>query len=35
MEGQYRYSVDRLPFELERLQKAGVNNVMLFGIPDH
>ncbi len=35
MEGQYRYSVDRLPYELERLQKAGVNSVMLFGIPDH
>ena len=35
MEGQYRYSVDRLPFELERLQTAGVNNIMLFGIPDH
>ena len=35
MEGQYRYSVDRLSFELERLQNAGVNNIMLFGIPDH
>ena len=35
MEGQYRYSVDRLPFELERLQNAGVNNIMLLGIPDH
>ena len=35
MEGQYRYSIDRLPFELERLAKAGVNSVMLFGIPDH
>ena len=35
MEGQYRYSVDRLPFELERLQNADVNNIMLFGIPDH
>ena len=35
MEGQFRYSVDRLPFELERLQKAGVNSVMLFGIPNH
>ena len=35
MEGQFRYSVDRLPFELERLQNAGVNSVMLFGIPDH
>lgn len=35
MEGQYRYSVDRLPYELERLQKAGVCSIMLFGIPDH
>ena len=35
MEGQFRYSVDRLPFELERLQNAGVNSMMLFGIPDH
>ena len=35
MEGLFRYSVDRLPFELERLQKAGVNSIMLFGIPDH
>lgn len=34
MEGQYRYSIDRLPFELERLQKAGVDKVMFFGIPD-
>lgn len=35
MEGQYRYSVDRLPFELERLEKAGVPGVMLFGIPGY
>jgi porphobilinogen synthase len=35
MEGQYRYSIDRLPYELERLEKAGVGSVMLFGIPDH
>ena len=35
MEGQFRYSIDRLPFELERLQNAGVNSIMLFGIPDH
>ena len=35
MEGQFRHSIDRLPFELARLQKAGVNSVMLFGIPDH
>lgn len=34
MEGQYRYSVDRLPYELERLTKAGVSSVMLFGIPE-
>ena len=34
MEGQYRYSIDRLPYELERLTKAGVSSVMLFGIPD-
>ena len=35
MEGQFRYSVDRLPFELERLPNAGVNSIMIFGIPDH
>lgn len=35
MEGQYRYSIDRLPYELERLTKAGVSGVMLFGIPEH
>ena len=34
MEGQYRYSIDRLSYELERLQKAGVDKVMFFGIPD-
>ncbi|MDD3220330.1 MAG: porphobilinogen synthase [Lachnospiraceae bacterium] len=34
MVGQFRYSVDRMPYELERLQKAGVNSVMFFGIPD-
>lgn len=35
MEGQYRYSVDQMSFELENLQKAGVSSVMFFGIPDH
>lgn len=35
MEGQYRYSVDRMVFELERLLKSGVEKVMLFGIPEH
>lgn len=34
MEGQYRYSVDLLPYKLEELAKAGVGSVMLFGIPD-
>lgn len=34
MEGQYRYSVDKMLYKLEELQKAGVNSVMLFGIPN-
>lgn len=33
MPGQFRYSVDKMPYELERLEKAGVSQVMLFGIP--
>lgn len=35
MPGQYRYSIDRMPYALEKLLKAGVGSVMLFGIPDH
>ncbi len=35
MEGQYRYSVDQLPYALEEIADAGVSSVMLFGIPDH
>ena len=35
MEGQYRYSLDRLPYKLEQLEKAGVSSIMIFGIPDH
>lgn len=35
MEGQYRYSVDQLPYALEEIANAGVSSVMLFGIPDH
>lgn len=35
MEGQYRYSVDILPRELERVQKSGVKGILFFGIPDH
>ncbi len=33
MEGQYRYSVDKMSYELEKLSQAGVSSVMLFGIP--
>lgn len=33
MPGQYRYSVDTMAKPLEELAKAGVNNVMLFGLP--
>lgn len=34
MPGQYRYSLDLLPEKLNQLKDAGVNNVMLFGIPN-
>lgn len=30
MPGQFRYTLDRLPYELERLAKAGVGSVMLL-----
>ncbi len=33
MEGQYRYSIDRLPYKLEELSKSGVDKLLLFGIP--
>ena len=35
LDGQMRCSVDRLGDILEDVAKAGVTNVMLFGIPDH
>ena len=35
MEGQYRYSIDRMGAKIEELLDAGVRRVMLFGIPDH
>lgn len=35
MPGQFRYSVDQMPYKLEQLKKAGVDSVMFFGIPDH
>ncbi len=34
MPGQYRYTVDRMGEELDRLAEAGVSGVMLFGIPE-
>ena len=35
MEGQYRYSLDKMSYKLERLMESGVNSVMFFGIPDY
>jgi porphobilinogen synthase len=33
--GQYRYTVDRADAKVEEMLEAGVNSIMLFGIPDH
>ena len=35
MPGQYRYTVDRVEEELDRLTEAGVRSILLFGIPEH
>ena len=35
MPGQYRYSVDQLPYALEEAHNLGVNNILMFGIPEH
>ncbi len=35
MPGQYRYSVDQLPYALEEAAQLGVNNILMFGIPEH
>ena len=35
MPGQYRYSVDQLPYALEEATNLGVNNILMFGIPEH
>lgn len=35
MEGQYRYSVDKLPYAIEPLLESGVDKLLLFGIPEH
>lgn len=33
MEGQYRYSVDKLSVIMDKLEQSGVDKVLLFGIP--
>ena len=33
--GQYRYPVDMGDAKIEEMLRAGVNSIMLFGIPDH
>jgi len=35
MEGQYRYSIDKLLVKTEDMLKSGVDKMMLFDIPDH
>ncbi len=35
MPGQKRYSPDTLPQVLERVAKAGIGNVLFFGLPEH
>ena len=35
MPGQFRYSVDQLPYILDELAEAGVQNILMFGIPEH
>ncbi len=34
MEGQYRYSIDKLPYAIEPVIEAGVDKLILFGIPE-
>jgi len=35
MENIFRYSIDRLSEELDELAEAGINKLLLFGIPQH
>ncbi|MEF9952864.1 MAG: porphobilinogen synthase [Clostridium sp.] len=35
MEGQNRYSIDKLHIILDRLLESGLNRILLFGIPEH
>lgn len=34
MPNQFRYSIDKINFEIENLLKMGIKSVLLFGIPD-
>lgn len=35
MPGIYQYTIDRFLEELDRIQKAGVSAILIFGIPEH
>ena len=35
MPGIYQYTIDRFPEVLDRIQKAGVPAILIFGIPEH
>ena len=35
MPGQFRYTLDRLPYELERQARRREGSVLLYRIPDH
>lgn len=35
MPGIYQYTLDRFDEELDRIQKAGIPAILIFGIPDH
>ena len=35
MQGQYRYSIDRMGEKLSQLISSGVSSVLFFGIPDN
>ncbi|UWG98190.1 porphobilinogen synthase [Dehalobacter sp. DCM] len=35
MDGQKRYSPDRVEYAVESVIKAGINSILLFGVPEH
>lgn len=34
MRGQNRYTIDKLPAEIENIRQAGIKSVIIFGVPD-